>query len=492
MAPIQINLAAIVAAKARARPGAVQHDITDSRAEGLLLRVGARGVIWQYRYKIKGKSVRYGLGGVDEWDPSDARKLAVKAKDLVRSGRLPDDAWLDAQRVEFGKKEAGPSPVVKGLWTWQEAKGEYLTEVARAKSPKTLVDYRGQLSVPELRRFDGRPVATITLEEMSMAVEAVHARGVERQAEHVASVVRPFWAFLGSPSKRTASGVLPGCMRELKAPQRSRLLDGTEKQKAKYIPPMLEVGRIVAIARSGAMHPQTAAAVELIAFTCQRVAQIVPALRERFDEKHGLWSIPAPHRKTAMKRGDLADHVLPLPAPAWRAVEKAVDWAVANGDDRVRNSRRVFPQLRARRKTDKLDDLSQMADSTVSHAFSYMPGVNATPHDLRRSFATFGQEDLGFEDTQLKMILDHLEGRKSGDVTATSYNLQHRIVPKTVVLEAWAAHVERNVELAKAADPRLRDVAWLTRQIQIKQDIEKNMKPRHPTLKAGGARSLPS
>lgn len=490
--PIQITNATIASAKGKAKPGAAQEEILDSRAEGLRLRIGARGVRWQIRMRHAGASIRLDLGDVDEWGIAEARAVAIDAKRLSRSGTLPDDTWVDRQRVTAGKKEA-PAPVVQpGLWTWTEAKNEYLAEVARTKSDATLRDYRRQLSVGELDRFEGRGVAGITLEEMSVAVEAIHRRGVERDAEHVASVVRPFWTFLGSPTKRTLSGVVLGTMRELQAPQRTRLLDGTEKRKDLYIPPMLEVGRIVAIARSGAMHPLTAAAVELICFTCQRVAQTLPALRERFDEKDGLWSIPAPHRKTAMKRGDLADHVLPLPAPAWRAVAKAVEWAEAEGDDRIANSRRVFPQLRARRKTNKLNDLSKMSDSTVSHSFSYMPGVAATPHDLRRSFGTYGQEDLGFTDAELKMVLDHLEGRKSGDVTATSYNLQHRIGPKTVILEAWAEHVEKHVELAKAADPRLLDVPWLTRQIQINQDIEKNMKPRHPTLRGGNASRLPN
>lgn len=489
---IQITNATVASAKARARPGASQEEILDSRAEGLRLRIGARGVRWQIRMRHAGASIRLDLGDVDEWGIAEARDLAINARRLSKSGTLPDDRWVDAQRVTAGKKEA-PAPIVApGLWVWNEAKSEYLAEVARTKSDKTLADYRRQLGVPELKRFEGRSVAGISLEEMSVAIEEIHRRGVERQAEHVASVVRPFWNFMGSPSKRTASGIPPGVMRELRAPQRSRLSDGTEKRKVAYVPPMLEVGRIVAIARSGAMHPLTGAAIELVAFTCQRLAQTIPALRERFDEKDGLWSIPAPHRKTALKRGDAADHVLPLPAPAWRAVEKAVEWSMESDVDRIRNSRRVFPQIKAAKSKDVLDELSAISDSTVAHMFNYMPGVAATAHDLRRSFATFGQAELGFSDGDIKMILDHLEGRKSGDVTAIHYNLQHRIAQKTVVLEAWAAHVEKAVIDAMAADPKLSDVPWLTRQIQIQQDIAKNVRPRHLTLKGGNAARLPN
>ena len=64
--PIQITNATIAAAKARARPGAQQEEILDSRAEGLRLRIGARGVRWQLRMRHAGTSIRLDLGDVDE------------------------------------------------------------------------------------------------------------------------------------------------------------------------------------------------------------------------------------------------------------------------------------------------------------------------------------------------------------------------------------------------------------------------------------------
>lgn len=41
--PLQITNATIASAKQKAKPGANQADILDSRAEGLRLRIGARG-----------------------------------------------------------------------------------------------------------------------------------------------------------------------------------------------------------------------------------------------------------------------------------------------------------------------------------------------------------------------------------------------------------------------------------------------------------------
>ncbi|KQN75025.1 integrase family protein [Devosia sp. Leaf64] len=482
--PIQITNATITAAKAKARPGASQEEILDSRAEGLRLRIGARGVRWQLRMRHAGTSIRLDLGDVDEWGIAEARELVIDARRLSKSGQQPDAAWLDARKVASGKLAAPTTPVFHpGTWNWETARSEYLEEVERTKKPATHTDYRRMLGTPELERFSGRPVAGITLEEMSIAVEDVHKRGVERHAEHLASVVRPMWRFLGSPTKRGRSGVQSGVMKELAAPERSRQADGSAKRKAKYVPPMEEVGRIVAICRSGAVHPVISAAIEFTVFTLQRVAAISQAQRDDFEDRQGYeatWAIPAPHRKTAERRGDEADHVLPLTRSAWLAAKGAFDWALETDEDRIQRSTRVFPQLRARSKANQPGLDAHLSPSTLTHTMTYMPGVEATPHDLRRAFATHGAVDLGFDELQTKWILDHLEGRTSGDVTAASYALHHRLEPKSVMLEAWAAHVEKHVILAIDADPRLKDVAWISKRLQLAQDAAKNVKsPRH-------------
>lgn len=493
--PFQITNATIASAKSKARPGAAQEEILDSRAEGLRLRIGARGVRWQIRMRHAGASIRLDLGDVDEWGIAEARAVAIDAKRLSRSGTLPDDVWVDRQRVTAGKKDA-PAPIVQpGLWTWEDGKREYLAEVERTKRPATLRDYRNMLGTPELARFDGKAVAGVGLEDLATVVEDVHRRGVERHAEHLASVLRPMWTFLGSPTKRALSGVKPGVMRELTAPQRSRQADGSAKRKAKYVPSMLEIGRIVAIARSGAVHPIAGAAVEMAVFTAQRRMQIVLALRDRFEpisDTEGLWSVPSAHRKTAERRGDESDHVVPLPPAAWSAADRAVKWCYAQDDDRLASSRRVYPQLRPRKSTDVLDDLSHMSADTLSHTLSYFPGCKATPHDLRRAFGTHVEHDLGFKRSDTKTILDHLEGEASGDVTGASYALHDGSHFKWPIARAWADHIEKHVALAVEADPRLADAQWLTRQIQIAQDIAKNMRPRYPTVRAGGLKALPS
>ena len=87
---------------------------------------------------------------------------------------------------------------------------------------------------------------------------------------------------------------------------------------------------------------------------------------------------------------------------------RSVKWCSVGDDQRLRQSIRVFPQLRAG-KADKPPTIqSHISQSTIGHTMNYMPGVTATPHELRRALATHGQVDLGFDDIQTKLILDHL------------------------------------------------------------------------------------
>src|SRR5690606_36394269 len=131
--------------------------------------------------------------------------------------------------------------VVVKSWDWVTARDEYLAEVERVNKRKTFVDYRNRLRNPaELARLEGRQVATITLDDATIAVADIHSRGVESQAEHVAAIISAFFTWLAKPARRKDTGVEKGRMSDLEAPPRTLLTKATVKKK--YAPPMHEVG----------------------------------------------------------------------------------------------------------------------------------------------------------------------------------------------------------------------------------------------------------
>jgi integrase len=291
---------------------------------------------------------------------------------------------------------------------------------------------------------------------MAVAIADVHRRGVERHAEHLASVIRPMWNYLGRDDVVFHSGIEVGIMTALRAPGRSRI-DRIERYRRPYVPSMLEIGQILVWARSGAFHPLQAAALELLVFTCQRIGTIAGALREEFGSEEGtegIWSVPPARRKTAERRGDRSAHVIPLPPPVWAVVVRAKRLA---GDGPY-----LFPAVRPRRRG---MPLGGMASSNLTHDLMYMPEIRATPHDIRRAFGTHGESYFRWKREDTKMILDHTEGIPSNDVTAASYSFDDRTWAKRPIMKNWVDWVETWAQRAIETDPRLADSAWLRGQI---------------------------
>ena len=259
------------------------------------------------------------------------------------------------------------------------------------------------LTVAEFAPFERQKVWALNLGTMARVVAAMYRSGRERHAEHLASVIRPMWTFLALEENQRETAVKPGVMAALRPPERSRKEheDEDDDGPGSYVPPVAEVGRILAIAQAGILHPVVAAAVELMVLTAQRRRTIVTARRRDFAIEDGfmVWRIPPAFRKTARKRGDNRTHDLPLSGAARDAVERMLETST--------DSRWLFPGLRPQKTG---DEVSHVNESVLNHALRIMPGVVASPHDLRRAVTTHGQEDLGFTLAEVKLILDHRDG----------------------------------------------------------------------------------
>lgn len=438
-------------------PGAAAYDVNDGKT-GLVLRVGRRQATWAWRTEKATKTIRLSFGSVDFLSLTQARKLAGLAMEQVRDKNSQvDDEWVRGELVRMGLAEPPPPEPKKETyaeivarieaderWTFGEARDRFLDEVKRTRREATWVDYRKMLTVPEMAPFERQRVWTIDVGAMARVVAAMHRTGRERHAEHLASVIRPMWTFLALEENKHQSAVKPGAMKGLKPPERSLAEDKEEDDgPGSYVPPVAEVGLILAIARTGIMHPTVAAAVELTVFTTQRRRTIVCARRRDFFVEDGVmvWRIPPAFRKTARKRGDNRTHDLPLAGAARAVVERMLA--------ENKESRWLLPGLRPQKKGGKVGHVNE---SVLNHALRVMPGVVASPHDLRRAITTHGQEDLGFTLAEVKLILDHNEGHASDDVTESAYSRARRLSKKAAVLDPWREHVEAAAALAVLPD----------------------------------------
>lgn len=452
--PSTITAAVVAKAKADAKPGVRRYEISDARAKGLVLRVGPTGVIWQFRYAVDKRDVRLFIGDVDTWSIAEARDVVARAQAMLRDrSGLPNAEWIERLLIRTGKiAEATLAPAPEKprdafKWTFEQGRAAFLAEAKRTKSPVTADDYRQKISASEFEPFLKRPLPSITRPEMAGVVGKIHRSGRETHAANTARVISAMWGWLEKDQQIEDSGITPGIMRGLKAPERTR-----RPSKRLVADPTLEdLGRIIAIARSGAIDPIIGAAVELTVWTVQRRRAVAAAKIEDFrpldGDVEGLWYVYADDRK----RSDGEAHVIPLPAAAWQCVKRALSVIETDYQRRIQSdpdaakSEYLFPQSRARRRGMALTHLHP---STITHNIGFMPSVSSSPHHVRTIFGTYGERILGFSRPTTKLILDHSEGGTRSDVTGRHYSLHDGTHEKWPVMQKWAAAVEADVERA--------------------------------------------
>lgn len=448
MSKITITQSIIDKARRDARPGQPRYEIRDARSAGLILRVGPTGAGWQFRFGVSSRDLRLSLGSIDTWTLTEARKIVAAGRAMLddRTG-IPDDVWIERWLVREGKAAAStmaPAPAKPReifLWTLAQARTAYLDDRASSLRPVTVADYRAKLTVPEIAKHDKSPVARLTRQDMAAAVAAIHRSGRETHAANVVRAITAFWSWLERDEWIGKSGVTAGVMRGLQAPDRT--LDEDDDELA-YVPELAEIGRVIAIARSGALHDTIGSAVELMCWTVQRRRTIAEARPADFqpvgDGTEGLWIIPPKSLKKRLKNGrKRRPHVIPLPAPVWAKILEQLA--------RIpRDAVWMFPQIRARRAG---DEMGHVDSNTLSHTLQFMPGIQATPHALRRAFATHGESRLGLLRPDTKSILDHADG--AGDVTGGHYALHDKTHRTWPIMRIWVEALQPEIEKAAAA-----------------------------------------
>ncbi|ODT79154.1 MAG: hypothetical protein ABS76_21445 [Pelagibacterium sp. SCN 64-44] len=444
--PTTITATTIAKAKADSGPGCRRHDIVDAKSRGLSLRVSATGVQWSLRYQMGGKDKRLALGDVDLWTIAEARSIVDRAQQMLRDKMgVPDEPWLDRMRAAMGKAEAvtmaapDPAPRQVFAWTFAEGRKAFLAEVKRTRREDTWKDYGWKLQGDDLKHLDGTALPLITRQQLAGILGDIHRSGRETHAQNTQRVLSRFWNWLAEDGQIAKSGVQPGILHGLKAPEPSLVEDDADPEDPfgpGYVPPMREIGRIVAISRSGAVHDTVAAALELMCWVVQRRRTIVEARRQDFEflgaERGGLWHIPPRSMKSRSKKAKRRPHTIPLPPAAWSVVQRMLDVET--------ESPWLFPQIRARRAG---EELTHINPSTLTHMLGWLPGVNASPHDVRRAFATHGETTLGLLRTDTAAILDHNPDAR--DVTGAHYALHngtHRTWP---IMTAWTDAVEAEI-----------------------------------------------
>ncbi len=499
------------------------------RTQGLILRVGPRGAGWTWKHALNRKTLRLTIGPWPEWSIAEAREVAAAATNMLRAKRgIPNEAWLQTERVRLGKADAGEAepatPATISSWTFAVARENYLEWVKDKRAEATWRDRTSILNSQDLARFDRRRVSTIARREFAEVLAEIHARGSERQAEHVAETLRPMWSYLSDDARIAKTGVEFGVMERLKAPERSRRVGAMgelEIGRGQYAPPPEELARIIAICDAGVMSDDMSVAIAMLVYLGQRRRMVASAIIEDFEdlgERGALWWIPAAHRKTALSRGLFSAHVVPVPPTVWERIKPQIKRALArqpSDEEREETeppaepakpgrgrSKRVPPQsgVRQQRFLHWLfpgarprrwgDEVTHIHVDDLTHRIRELPDVLASAHELRNGFATQGEAILGFSRAQTRMILDHSEGGESRDVTAR-YALHRGLHAKWPIMQSWCDFLDAALPKAKAALPSEAELRSLIKQARA-ETATRQQKPVSETPKRHRAKTARS
>lgn len=151
----------------------------------------------------------------------------------------------------------------------------------RTLRPSTFDDYKTILEhTPELQVLERKPVATFTDVTAAEIYAKIHEH-TEPHSEHVARVISSMWTFLARPGNRGRTSVQRYAIRNAKPPAQTRHEIGDDGYEGKdnAPPSTLEIGRAIAIAKSGALNVPQSAAIKIVAVSANAVGRWYPFMR---------------------------------------------------------------------------------------------------------------------------------------------------------------------------------------------------------------------
>lgn len=396
-----------------AKPRAGPYRLFDG--DGLALWVSPTGArSWQLRYRLDGTEQTATLGKVERLTLAQARVAADAARKLAAKG----EHLTVAKRVDRAARAAASARTFKGLaaaWIASEGMRKGWTAAYREEVAQSLANH--------LRELDALPISTIVA-----AITAPMLNLVEKNAPAMEEKV----------SRRLHSimdyAVETGAIVANPLPRRRRA-----KRNRPHFPAatkLPEIGAILRAARVADPCKGIARAHLLLAFTAQRVSEVVGATWAEFEldgvdvpagegqhTKHdpgaGNWSIPRARMKR--KDEDRGPHVVPLP-PALLAALR--EWRDTDGASAVY----VCHAPRDAAKPITAEGVEKFYRNALEL------GGKHSPHSWRSTFSTVARE-AGKDGDIVESQLDHVVGNK----IAAAYDRAKRLALRRELLTWYEA-----------------------------------------------------
>tara|TARA_R110002051_G_scaffold16377_1_gene49509 strand:+ start:47027 stop:48448 length:1422 start_codon:yes stop_codon:yes gene_type:complete len=415
---IRCEISARAIKVARKAVGRKEIEIADTRVPGLSIRVRPRGAKWCLRGRLLGKQMNWTIGSIDKLSAAQARIRAEEARTQIRRGIDPRK-WL--AEAELGGPVERTGDRAKDGHSYLEAVDIYLEHIRKERRISTYRDYLGDLKSGRCKGLFDKLLKNITDEDLLRIRTKAEVDGKSYLGSKILASHKRFFGWIvekkdifglaDSPADRIKPR-RPVLVRKISFPTDSGIEQFFQKIDAQKCSRSIKL------------------ACYLTMLTAQRRLTVVSARKSDFvpldeldqwgfdvsgfgrdlDEGYELANFGALWRIRPESIKSHREHLVPLPPRTWAVVQAAMKLTDAG-------SPWVFQQTRKHRAEKSAN--GHLSEFTLTHTFS-KAGVGFTPHACRKIFTTSVVRELGFETADVKLILDHTEGR-AGDVTVEHY-----------------------------------------------------------------------
>ncbi|MEJ7669974.1 MAG: integrase arm-type DNA-binding domain-containing protein [Casimicrobiaceae bacterium] len=365
-----------------AKPRAKDYRLRDG--DGLFVLVAKTGgKSFQYRYKLNGVGQTATLK--EATSLADARRDIEPLRRMVAAGEHPR-AVKRREHAVTAAANAQTFAVIAAAWVKSEAR--------RTKWSEDYINQVKQSLANHLSELDPLPISSVVARVTAPVLHAVEV-SAPMMEEKVARRLNAIMDF----------AVELGALELNPLPRRRRgKVDRKHFPAVTHLP---ELGEILRAARAADPCKGIQRAHVLLAFTAQRVGEIVGATWDEVDLHSAVWAIP----RDRMKRKDVerGPHQIPIP-PALMTMLR--EWREADGPNAVF----VCPAPRNPSKPITPEALEKYYRNALNLAGRH------SPHSWRSAFSTVARE-AGKDGDTVEAQLDHVVGSK----VASAYDRSRRL-----------------------------------------------------------------
>lgn len=374
--------------------------------QGFAIRVLPSGErVWYYIYTFDARKRYMRLGSYPDVTLATAREAFHTARVKVKNGTDPMAEKLQAET------QRAMAPTVAGLVT------EYIERYAKKFKKSWEADER-LLQKEIIPLWGTRKAADITKRDVTVLLENIVDRGAPGMSNQVLKITRKMFNFA---IERDILHHTPFTGVKALAPTTHRERSLSEKEIEKFWENL----------REAAVMPQIRLALQLILVTAQRPGEVAGMHTSEIDST--WWTIPRERAKNGKP------HRIPLSPLAQQIIEEAIadNRATREVPETEKYTGYIFPTPhRAKDKPIERHAMSKALKRNASKDGKVLGVAPFTPHDLRRTAATF-LAAAGEMDEVIDAVLSH---SKQGIIRV--YNQFKYDAQKQAALEAWGRKLE--------------------------------------------------